>query len=120
MLWDGNVYGKSKVMRICRQPFLMYVTIDGTQPEYVSCLSSRITRGAKCTRGIKCKNATVQASCSEKKAEGCLLQQIGLKFKEETSEVLQLGCSFVKVLKIGHLAKSFKKNTCKVLRFGAG
>ena len=50
--------------------------------------------------------------------EDCLRQQIGLKFKEETSRVLHLEYSSVKVLKLGQLGKSFK-NTCEFFRFGA-
>jgi len=46
-------------------------------------------------------------------------QQIGLIFKEETSESLYLEHRFCMVLKIGHFGQ-YSRNTLKVLKCGAG
>ena len=68
---------KTKVMRISRQAFLIQIIVVQNQPdnvEYFNYLGSMITNNAKCKREIKSR----------------IHQQIGIKFKEETSEVLHL------------------------------
>jgi hypothetical protein len=46
-------------------------------------------------------------------------QQVELKFKEETDEMLHLEHSFCMVLKLGHYGKEMR-STLKVLKCGAG
>ena len=72
------------------QPSPAQIIIDQKQlksVEYFSYLGSMITNGARCTREIKSRIAIAKATFNSKKT---FHQQIGLKWKEETSEVLQL------------------------------
>jgi hypothetical protein len=69
--------------------------IDKKQVENVECLKyfgTMITNDARCTCEIKYRNAIAKGSFNRKKT---FHQQIGLKFKEETSEVLHLEHSIV-------------------------
>jgi hypothetical protein len=69
--------------------------IDGKQwesLEYFYCLGSIITNDAKCTCEIDSRIAIAKATFNRRKT---FHQQIGLKFKEETSEVLHLEHSIV-------------------------
>jgi len=49
--------------------------------EYVNCLSSRVTNGAKFTRIVDRKIATVQASCTKKKA--VCTSRLGLNLRKK-------------------------------------
>jgi hypothetical protein len=87
--------GKTKVMRISRQPSPMKIMIDQKQlenVEYFNYLGSMITSDARCTREIEYRIAMAKAAFNKKKT---FHQQTGLKFKEETSKVLHLEHSFV-------------------------
>jgi len=58
MMWNGNACGKTKVMRISRQPSPLRFMIDEKQldnMEYFNCLESMIRNDARCTSGIKFK-----------------------------------------------------------------
>jgi hypothetical protein len=98
----GRCYGmemnveKTKVMRISRQQSPIKIIIDKKQlenMEYFNYLSSMITNDARCTREIKSSTAMAKAAFNKKKI--LFHQQIGLKFKEETSKMLHLEHSFV-------------------------
>jgi hypothetical protein len=60
--------------------------------EYFNCVSSVITNDARCTREIKSSIAMAKAAFNRKKT---FQLQIGLKFKEQTNEVLHLECSIL-------------------------
>jgi uncharacterized Rmd1/YagE family protein len=60
--------------------------------EYFNYLGNMITNYSRCTRKIKSKIVMAKAAFNTKKT---FHLQIGLKFKEETSEVLHLGHSIV-------------------------
>jgi hypothetical protein len=60
--------------------------------EYLNCVRSKITNDARYTRKIKARIAMVKAVYNRKKT---FHQQTGLKFMEETSEVLHLEHSIV-------------------------
>ena len=82
-------------MRISRQPSPVQIMIDQKQlenVEYFNCVSSVITNDARCTREIKARIAMAKAAFSRQKT---FHQQTGLKFKEETNEVLHLECSIL-------------------------
>jgi len=51
-----------------------------------------ITNDARCIREIKARTATAKAVY---KKDGCFHQQIGLRFKEESSEMVRLERSVV-------------------------
>jgi hypothetical protein len=60
MLWNRNECGKTKIMRISRQPSTVQITTDQKQlenVEYFNCLSSMRTNDARCTRVIKSRTA---------------------------------------------------------------
>jgi hypothetical protein len=62
--------GKTKVMKISRQPSPMKITIDQKQlenVEYFNYLCSMITSDARCTREIKSRIAMAKAAFSKKK-----------------------------------------------------
>jgi hypothetical protein len=64
--------------------------VDQKQPEnveYFNYLGSPITGDARCTREIKSWIAIAKAAFNKKKT---FHQQIGVKLKEETSEMLHL------------------------------
>ena len=87
---------KTKVMRISRQPSPITVTIDQKQLENVKCfkyLGCMLTEDWRCTCEIKSRIAMAKAAFNNKK--NLFYQQIGLKFEEETSEVLRLEHSSV-------------------------
>ena len=70
MLWNGNECGKTKVMRISRQPSPIQIMLDQKQPEsaeYFSYLSSMITYDARCPQEIKSRMAMAKATFSKKK-----------------------------------------------------
>jgi hypothetical protein len=96
----GRRYGmemnveKTKVMRISKQPSPVQMMIVQKQLQdvaYLNYLGSLITNYARCTREIKFRIAMAKAAFNKK----TLYQQIGLKFKEESSEMLHLEHSFV-------------------------
>jgi hypothetical protein len=60
MLWNGNKCGKTKVMRISRQPFPVKLMIDQKQLENVESfkyLGSILTNDGRCTCEIKSRIA---------------------------------------------------------------
>ena len=78
-------------MRISRQPSPVTITIDQKQLENVKCfkyLGSMLADDGRCTFKIKSRIATAKAAFNKKK--NFFYQQIGLKFEEETSEMLRL------------------------------
>jgi hypothetical protein len=83
--------GKTKVKRISRQLSPMKIMIDQKQLENVECLNylgGMITNGIRCTREIKSRIAMEKNIIQQGK--DYFHQQIGLKFKEESSEMLHL------------------------------
>ena len=62
--------------------------------EYLNNLGSMITNDTRCTREIKTRTGRHDNSRIQPE-EDCFHQQIGLKFKEETGEVLHLEQSTV-------------------------
>jgi hypothetical protein len=69
--------------------------IDQNQPEnveYFNYFGSMITDKAKCTRQIKSRICMAQTAFNKKQKKSKIL---GLKFKEEISNVLQLEHNFV-------------------------
>jgi len=53
MLWNGNECGNTKVMRISRQPFAVWIMVDQKQLEnvkYFNYLGSMLINDASCTR----------------------------------------------------------------------
>jgi len=70
MLWNGNECGKTKVMRISRQPLPVKIIIDQKQLENVeSCkyLSSILRNDGRCTCEIKCRIAMAKAALNKKR-----------------------------------------------------
>jgi hypothetical protein len=65
--------------------FVLFSETD-CELEYLNCLGSMITKDARRTREIKSRISMTTAVFNRKKT----LQQIGLKFEEETTEVLHL------------------------------
>jgi hypothetical protein len=62
--------GKTKAMRISRQPSLIQIMIDHRQlenVEYFNYLGSMITHDARCTREIKSRIAVAKAAFNKKK-----------------------------------------------------
>ena len=65
MLWNGNECGKTKVMRIPRQPFPVKIMIDQKQLENVESfkyLGKFLTKDVKCTCENKCRTAMAKAA----------------------------------------------------------
>jgi hypothetical protein len=98
----GRRYGiemnveKTKVMRISRQPSPIKITINQKQlenVEYFNYSGSMLTNDARCTCVIKSRISITQNSIQQE--EDSFHQKIGLKFKEETSKVLNLKYGFV-------------------------
>jgi hypothetical protein len=80
-----NVVKKATVMRISRQSSPVQIMADEKQlddVEYFNCLCSMITNNARCTCGIQYRISSIEQE------EDSFHHQIGLKFKEETSEML--------------------------------
>ena len=78
-------------MRISRQPSPVTITLEQKQLENVKCfeyLGSMLTEEGRCTCEIKSRIAMAKDAFNKKK--DLFYQQIGLKFEEETSEVLRL------------------------------
>ena len=87
--------GKTKIMRISRQPSPVTTMIDQKQLENMECfkyLGSMLTNDGRCTCEIKSRIAMAKAAFNKKKT---LYQQILLKFEEETSKMLHLEHGFV-------------------------
>ena len=81
----------TKIMGISDQPLQVQIKVDQNQMgnvEYFSYLGSMITKDARCTRDTKSWISMANTAFNEKKT--LLRQQIGLKFKEETSKVLHM------------------------------
>jgi hypothetical protein len=60
--------GKTKVMRISREPYLVKFKIHQMQQENVEHLGSMLTNGGRCTCEIKCKTAMAKAAYNKKRA----------------------------------------------------
>ena len=97
LIETGRYYGmemnveKTKLMRISRQPSPVTIRIDQKQLENVKCLKylgSMFTEDGRCTCKIKYRIAMAEAAFYKNK--NLFYQQIGLKFEEETSEMLRL------------------------------
>jgi hypothetical protein len=85
---------KTKAVRISWQPYPIQIMTDQKQPKCgIFYLDSMKTNYVRCTHEIKPRTAIAQASYKKKKA--LFTSQTGLKFKEETSNVLHLEHSFV-------------------------
>ena len=111
---------KTKVMRISRQPSPVTITIDQKQLENVKCfkyLSSMLTDDGRCTCEIKSRIGMAKAAFNKKK--NLFYQEIGLKFEEETSEMLHFGAWLCMVLKLERSGQQIR-NAWKVLKCGAG
>jgi hypothetical protein len=79
-----------------RQPTPVTIKIDQKQLENVKSfkyLGSLLTDDGRYTCEIKCRIAMAKAEFNKKK--NLFYQQIGLKFEEETSEMLHLEHGFV-------------------------
>jgi hypothetical protein len=88
--------GKTKVVRISRQPSPLQTLTDQKQVEnveYFKHVGCMLTYDARCTCDTKSKTVTSKASFM--KGKKTLHQYIGLKFKEETSKVLHWEHSLV-------------------------
>ena len=91
---------KTKVMRISRQPSPVTITVDQKQLENVKCfkyLDSMLTEDGRCTCEIKSRIAMAKAAFNKKKNLftskldlNLRKKLVGLKFEEETSELLRL------------------------------
>ena len=84
--------GKAKVMRISREPSPLQNMIDQKQlanVEYFNFIGTLITNNARCICEIKSRTAMAKTKLKKKKKDS-FHQQIGLKFKVETSKVLHL------------------------------
>jgi hypothetical protein len=71
MLWNGNECGKTKVMRISRQPFPVKITTDQKLLENVESfkyLGSILANDGRCTCEIKCRIVMAKAAFNKKKA----------------------------------------------------
>ena len=87
--------GTAKVMRILREQSPLQITTDQKQLENVECfkcLGSMLTNGVKCACKIMYTIVMAKSAFNRKKT---FHQQIGIKFKEQTSEVLHLEHSVV-------------------------
>ena len=88
MLWNGNICGKPRLMRISRQPPPVQMTdqkqLDNVK--YFNYLGSMITNDARCTHEIKSRIVMAKAAFTKETFH----QQFGLKFKEETKEMQHL------------------------------
>jgi hypothetical protein len=86
----------AKVMKTSGRPSPVQIVIDQKQLENVegvNDLGSMITNNARCTREIKSRIAV--ANCNTQHEDYSFRRQIGLKFKEESREVLLLEHGFV-------------------------
>jgi hypothetical protein len=111
MLWNGNECEKTKVKGISRQPSPLQVMTDQKQLENVEYFSSlgSIINGARCTWEIKSR-IPWQKHHSKRRH-----QQIGLKFKGEAINVLNLEHRLVWCCKL-YTSGSRSEGTCKVLK----
>jgi hypothetical protein len=88
MLRDGNECGRTKVMRILVQHFALQIMVEHKQPENVEYLNylSGMVNDARC----EIESGLPWEKQHSTRRQGFFHQQIGLKFKEETSKVLHL------------------------------
>jgi hypothetical protein len=66
----------------------MKVTQELQNVEFLNYMGSVVTNDARCTSEIKSRNVVAKATFNKK--EAFFHQQIGLRFQEETREVLHL------------------------------
>jgi hypothetical protein len=94
-LFRRQDWGESKVIRISGEPSLLQIVIDEIQLDsvaYLNYLGNMITNDARCT----CETIHDRHGKSNvQQEEVSFHEQIGLKFKEETSEMLHLEHGFV-------------------------
>ena len=86
MLWNRNECGKTKVMRITKQPSPIQIMLDQKQPEnveYFSCLGSMSTYNARCPREIKSGMAMAKATFSKKKKKTLVTSKLDLNLKKK-------------------------------------
>jgi hypothetical protein len=84
------MWKKTKVMRISRHPSPVTITIDQKQLEnvkYFKYLVSILTENGRCTCEIKSRLPWQKLHLTRRKF---FFQQTGIKFEEETSEMLRL------------------------------
>jgi hypothetical protein len=67
MMWNGYECGKSKVIRISRQPSPVQFMMDQKQLENVEYFGSIVTNNARCTREIKCLIVMAKSAFNKKK-----------------------------------------------------
>jgi hypothetical protein len=70
MLWNGNECGKTKLMRISRQPSPVKIKIDQKQLENVESfkyLGSMLTNDGRCTCETRCRIAMAKAAFNKKR-----------------------------------------------------
>ena len=81
--------------RISNWQFLLLIATAQTleNVKHFEYFGKTIASDERCTKEIKSRTAMAKAAFNKKK--GLFGQQSGLKFKKETSRVLQLGHSFV-------------------------
>ena len=68
MLWNGNQCGKTKVMRISRQPSQVHMLASQKQlknVEYFKYLDNMITDDAICTHEVNCRIAMAKAALTK-------------------------------------------------------
>jgi hypothetical protein len=90
MLWNGMHVEKTKLMGISWEPFSVQIVTDQEQlenVEYFVCWGSMIANDARRTREMKSRLAMAKETFNREKT---FHQQTGLKYKEETGEVLHL------------------------------
>ena len=80
------------LMETSRQSSSVQITMDQTQPDNISTICYRDKNEASGTRAIKSRIAVAKR---HSETGSFIRRQIGLKFKEDTSEVLYLEQSFV-------------------------
>jgi hypothetical protein len=88
VLWNGNEYGKARVIKTSRDAYTSLVKTEQKQLENVECfnyLRNLITNEGRYTRDFIFTIAVIEAAFIRKTT---FHQQTGLKFQEETSEVL--------------------------------
>ena len=96
MLRNRNEYGKTKLMRISRQPSTGHILIDQKQLDNVEIFNLYAEPGNKWCKMYTCNSFhDFHGRSSILKNEEWFISRFFLKFKEQTSKVLHFGHSFV-------------------------